>query len=93
MVGTSGIAATRRALLTPSAFSFPERTCGTICTRLPRLNCTCPPIVSVSAGPPPLYCTMTKRVFDCRRNSSVAMCWKLPMPAAAAFSSPGFCLI
>src|SRR5688572_12665446 len=92
MVGTSGIAALRFALLTPSALSLPERMCGTICTRLPRLNCTWPAMVSVRAGPPPLYCTITKLVFDCRRNSSVAMCWKLPMPAAAAFSSPGFCL-
>src|SRR6185436_11693875 len=91
IVGTSGMAGLRCAPLTPSAFSLPERTCGIICTRLPRFICTCPAITSVIAGPPPLYCTITKLVFDCRRNSSVAMCWKLPMPAADAFSSPGFC--
>ena len=65
------------------------RTCGTFCTALPIFICTWPAIVSVSAGPPPLYCTMTMSMPACRRKSSVARCWKLPTPAAAAFSSPG----
>ena len=57
--------------------------------QLPRLICTWPAIVSVSAGPPPLYCTMTKSIFDCSRKSSVARCWKLPMPAARGVQLAG----
>ena len=62
------------------------------CTALPMFICTCPAIVSVSAGPPPLYCTMTMSMPACSRKSSVARCWKLPGPAEPAFRAPGLLL-
>ncbi len=89
-VGTSGSAARRFLPPTPSARSLPLRTWGMFCTALPMFICTWPPIVSVSAGPPPLYCTITMSMPACRRKSSVARCWKLPGPAEPAFSWPGF---
>src|ERR1041384_6965734 len=88
-VGASGNATRRRAPPTPRAFSLPERTCGRFWITLPTFICTWPAIVSVSAGPPPLYCTMTMLMPACSRKSSVARCWKLPGPAALALSSPG----
>src|SRR6185437_12819383 len=56
-VGRSGNAAARAPLVTASARSFPALMNGNDDGRLSNINCTCPPIRSVSAGALPLYGT------------------------------------
>ena len=56
-VGVPGSEETRARLATASAFSLPERTCGSDTPRLSNIRSTCPPSRSASAGAVPLYGT------------------------------------
>ena len=51
-----------------------------------------PPTTSIMAGPPPLNGTCSMSTPASSLNSSPPRCWKLPTPAEAYCSSPGFCL-
>ena len=81
MVGSSGAAAERLALVTASARSLPPRTCGMAEAMLPNIRLTCPASKSVSAGLLPLYGTCTMRVPVMALNNTVDKCVALPLPA------------
>ena len=55
IVGTLGAAAMRLDVVTAIARKRPLLNCGIVTPTLPNRICTWPAIVSVSAGPVPLY--------------------------------------
>src|SRR5262245_40062130 len=89
MVGTSGAAGERFAVVTAIARTLPERTCGRIDTMVAKLSCTCPPISAILPGPPPLKGTCTHSTPVMERNSSPDRCTPVPTPAEPQLSCPG----
>ncbi|KAG0917341.1 hypothetical protein G6F32_016461 [Rhizopus arrhizus] len=53
MVGISGAKGTRAAVVTARPVSLPARTCGSSGGRLSKMESTCPPSKSATAGPLP----------------------------------------
>ncbi len=80
MDGMSGTRATRLGLVTPMAFTLPERTSGSTCGMLPRYRSICPPMMSLSTGAPPLYGTCSSCIPPAMAINSVPMWGRLPLP-------------
>ena len=80
MLGSSGIAEERFAVLTASARSLPAFTCGMYGGMLSMVTAIWPPITSASTPALPLYgmCTMLAPVM--LLNSSIDRCAVLPLP-------------
>src|SRR4029079_7266367 len=89
-VGTSGSAAERSALVTASARNLPALMNESDDGRLSNINCTCPPIRSVSAGLLPLYGTCVISTPVIVLNSSPDRWIDVPLPDDAKLSLPGF---
>ncbi|MNT27101.1 hypothetical protein D3C72_1627170 [compost metagenome] len=92
MVGTSGSAGERVALVTASARRRPAFTCGSEPGRLSNISCTWLASRSAIAGPLPLYgtCTISTPAIDL--NSSPDRWLVVPLPAEPMFSLPGLAL-
>lgn len=90
MVGTSGISGERFGPVTPSARSLPDCTCPCAAERTGKDISTCPPMVSLSAGPPPRYGMWTMATPATALKSSADMWNVLPVPAEAYESFPGW---
>ena len=71
IVGNSGAAAERTALVTASAFNLPALMCGSELGRLSNIRSQLPPIRSISAGPEPRYgrCNMKVPVIDLNNSA------------------------
>src|SRR6266849_5328878 len=90
IVGRSGKACERRALVTATGASFPGFTCGIAAGMVAKYSWTCPDRTSTIAGPAPLYGTCTISARARMRKSSPARCEELPTPAEAKLNAPGF---
>src|SRR5688572_559324 len=92
MVGRSGTAAERTALVTASAFSLPALMCGSALGRLSNIRSQFPPIRSINAGPEPRYgrCSMKVPVIDL--NNSADRWIEVPLPELATLNRPGLAL-
>ena len=77
--------AMRLSVLTPSSLSLPDLTCGPADNALSNITWQTPPMVSISAGPLPLYgtCVMSSLVIEA--NSSPARCDGEPVPIEQKF--------
>ncbi|CFW13724.1 Uncharacterised protein [Bordetella pertussis] len=93
MVGRSGALAERSVVVTASARSLPACTCGHDDGMLSNMNCTWPPIRSVTAGALPLYGTCSTSIPARCLNSSPAMWIEVPLPDEAKASLPGLALV
>ena len=82
-VGTSGSSETRWPEVTARPRSLPERTWGAPVSARSNITGTLPEITSITAIGLALYGTWTIFVPVIARNSSVARCPVLPMPAVA----------
>src|SRR5438477_435170 len=77
---------------TASARSLPARTSDMAAGMVTMSNGTCPPSVSATAGPPPLYGTWTMSIPVRSISSSPAMCDGVPLPTEAKCRRPGSAL-
>src|SRR5690348_11437945 len=89
-VGTSGSISDLLRVVTASARNLPDRTCSIDAGRLSNITCTCPAIMSVSAGAFPRYGTCTISTPVATLNNSPDKCWEVPTPADAKLTFPGF---
>ena len=80
----------RFAVVTASARSLPACTCGIAVAVLLKKTSVCPPMVSVSAGPVPLYGMWFILTPAMLSKSSVARWITLPCPEEAKLTWPGF---
>src|SRR5262249_60545683 len=80
MIGTSGNASQRVAVVTPSARSLPVLTYSSDAATVLNVACTCPLIASVSAGASPRYGTWTTLIPVINLNSSCARWLVEPTP-------------
>ena len=92
MVGTSGNASERLAVVTASARSLPALTYPIEDGIGSNVTCICPPSKSVSAGPMPRYGTWTRLIPAIIWNSSPATWPGLPLPCDAMLSLRGLAL-
>src|SRR5204862_3347244 len=73
IVGISGAAMLRLSRAIARAVNRPDLTCCNAAGIDTNANCTCPPIVSLTAGPPPLYGTWMMSTPALSLKSSPAM--------------------
>src|SRR4051794_40729583 len=92
MVGMSGAACVRLAVVTASARSLPLLTNGIEDGVESNMNCTCPETTSVSAGVLPLYGTCCILTPTSALNCSPARCDEDPVLEDAKFILAGFAL-
>jgi len=83
IVGSCGVAALRRALVTPSARRRPALTCGSTDSALANMKDTWPESRSVTASGVPLYGTCTTSMRVCIFSISAVRCGELPLPVEA----------
>src|SRR3546814_13736423 len=83
MVGRSGAVGERLAVVTARARSLPPFTWGHDDGMLSNMNCTWPPIRSVTAGALPLYGTFSTSRPARSLNSPPAMWTEVPLPDEA----------
>src|SRR5262245_24296748 len=91
-VGRSGNTSERVAPVTANARNLPPLMCSIDPTNVSNMSCTCPPIISMRAGPAPRYGTWSQwRPVIILKGSAVK--WvALPVPADAMFSLRGLAL-
>src|SRR6185369_13479363 len=92
MVGTSGIAGDRLAVVTASARTRPDFTCGTAVAIWSNNISIWPPITSVMAAALPLYGTCLMSALVVSLNNSHARCCEVPLPPEPQLKRPGFAL-
>ena len=73
----------RFSVVTASARSLPDRACESAADAVTMRNGTWPAMVSVTAGPPPLYGTCTMLIPVLSFSNSPAMWPGVPLPAEA----------
>jgi hypothetical protein len=89
IVGTSGASGERLGLVTASARSAPDFTCGSEVVIVSNIIVTWPPRRSLSAGALPLYGTWTMSTLAVVFRSSPDRCAPAPAPPEANWSCPG----